>query len=72
MPESSQSNKSKKLLLTVSVEVRSDPWSPTGGNDHLRIDETLALGSCDFLEIAAILGQFHELAQQIQRKRADG
>jgi hypothetical protein len=62
----------KKLLLTVSVEVRSDPCSPTGGNDHLRIDETLALGSCDFLEIAAILGQFHELAQQIQRQRANG
>jgi hypothetical protein len=68
-----KSENRRRYLLHVSVEIHGDPTDPMGmGNDRLRVEEDVALGACGFLEIAAILGEFHELAHQIQSKRANG
>jgi len=49
----------KKYRLYVSVRIDSDE------GDHLNVSEDMQVNVRDFMEIATILGQFHELAQTI-------
>ncbi len=57
----------KRFELHITAEIRSH--SPTGGSDYLRVDETVSVGSCGFMEIAGILGEFHKLAEKIRQER---
>lgn len=48
--------------LYIDVQIRDNR-----GSGGLSIREDLELPAADFLQIAAILGQFHELAQKFKK-----
>ena len=55
----------KMLNLRIEVNVSQSEYS--SGGLHLR--EDLHIHEMDFLEMAKILGQFHDLAEKIKRER---
>lgn len=42
----------------------------TGGTGNLRIAERVQVSAESFLELAGILGEFHELAKALKRRNA--
>lgn len=61
----------QRFQLEVRVEVRQ--VLPHGGwtNNALTVQHTVELGTLDFLELAAVLGRFHELGEKIRTERAN-
>lgn len=57
----------KKFELRITIELRQTDAAYSGGG--LRIDETQQLTAESFLELAKILGRFHELGEQIAKER---
>lgn len=59
-----------KYKLRIRCEIsQTDDY----GNWHgqgLTVEETAELGTVDFMETAAILGRFHDVAVDIQAKQA--
>lgn len=53
----------KKMQLSITVSLRSD------FGDRLEVREDFEMGQIDFLEMAKILGQFHDLAQKLKSKK---
>ena len=60
------------FILDVNVQIRKvnrvggyDQWT----NEQINVSEKIELGTLDFIEVAAILGQFHELAETIKKER---
>jgi hypothetical protein len=56
-----------RFLVTVQVviqKMQQEGYGYTG--ERLTINEEFALGAADWVRIAAILGQFHGLAEEIQ------
>lgn len=49
--------------LQISIYITSNR------GDRLNVNETVSLSVCDFLDIAKILGQFHDLAQLLKAKK---
>ena len=54
------SEKKKRYELSIRASIRD-----TYESGYLNIDETVEIDAKNFLEIAAILGKFHELAQKL-------
>lgn len=55
-------------MLNLRIEVNVSNANYGGGGLHLR--EEIEMEDTDFLEMAKILGQFHDLAEKIKRERA--
>jgi len=55
----------KKFRLMVQIMIHSD-------YDRLEVREEIEIDEMGFLEIAKLLGRFHELAQQIKKERDGG
>ena len=51
--------------LRINATIRD--MSPGGG--YLNIEESVTVDAVSFLELATILGKFHELAQKIQKEK---
>ena len=45
----------------------SGQWA-LGGSNGLEISESFDLADADFLQLAGILGRFHELAERVRRE----
>lgn len=56
-----------KYTLRVSVEITSQGGYYSGG--RLGVQENIELGTLGFIELAQVLGRFHELAQTIEKER---
>jgi len=52
----------------MQVTVRVDIYQPQGGGS-INVNESFEVNDCDFIEMAKILGQFHELAKRIKSER---
>lgn len=55
------------FVLEVRVQLRNN----RDYNNRFEVNETLEIGAPDFLGIAAILGEFHNLSEKL-RAKADG
>lgn len=58
----------RSFTLDMRISIRNR-YSGGGGLD---VSEQVNLAAADFLEVAKILGQFHDLAQQISQARQTG
>lgn len=57
-----------KYVLTLQVEIQpaDDNGNPTFyNNGQLRVQETHKFLADDFMEVASVLGKFHDLAQKL-------
>lgn len=72
------SQDTQRFRLRINVGIRqlqeyphrgSGNWQETGMNQGLDIDNRIDIGDADFMELAGILGRFHELAQRIKAER---
>lgn len=62
----------QRFQLEVRIEVREvREYGQWVGNNALSVNHTVQLGTLDFLELAAILGRFHELGEKIKSERSD-
>ena len=52
-----------RLRLTAEIQ-------PSDGSGFLRVEEQAELEAEGFLEVAQVLGRFHELAQTLKTERA--
>ena len=57
----------RRKMLNLRIEVNVSQSSYGSGGLHLR--EEIEIPEADFLEMAKILGQFHDLAEKIKRER---
>lgn len=55
-----------QLDIRVTV-TRPNSWS--GSSDRFTVDENMTVPASTFMEVAAILGQFHELAEKIRTEK---
>ena len=55
---------------TIQMNVNISLYQP-GYGGTLRIEEQVELPAADFLELAKILGQFHDLAKKIKAEKAE-
>jgi hypothetical protein len=55
-----------KFRLVLNVELREKDNFSNG----LRVAEELELNAASFMDLAKILGSFHELAERLRRERA--
>lgn len=53
------------LQLDISIRLTDSQY----GGQGLSMNQSIFIKSIQFLEVAKILGQFHELALQIERER---
>jgi hypothetical protein len=58
---------SLRLRLQISIEAIPGGYNAAYGN--LQLSETVNLDAASFLEIASILGRFHELAEKVEEER---
>lgn len=56
----------KQFELTVTAEIRDRSM---GGAPGLQIRESIRLDAASFLELAKILGQFHDLTKAIESNK---
>lgn len=58
-----------KLRVQVTIERYNESYGGGSTGDRLNVNEeqTLELGS--FLELAGVLGRFHELGEQLRREQ---
>jgi len=63
-----------KYLLKVNVELVNCDGNgyPNYGTGTLRVQEELNVQAASFLEIAQILGRFHELNESLKEKHGAG
>lgn len=63
----------QQFQLEVSVEVREvstlDGYRQVSNYNRLSVRHTIELGALDFLELAQVLGRFHELGETIRKER---
>jgi len=57
----------KQFELRIHIEIEDRRYH----QGRLSISESLYLNVADFLTMAKILGQFHELAEQIKKSQSD-
>lgn len=57
----------RRYSLNIIAEIRGE--SGTNSSEYLRIDERVSVGTCGFMEICAILAQFHDLAGKLSREK---
>ncbi len=57
----------RNKMLNLRIEVNLVQSEYGSGGLHLR--EEIEIAQADFLEMAKILGQFHDLAEKIKRER---
>lgn len=57
-----------KLRIRCEIQQTDDHGSYYG--QGLTVEETVELGTVDFMETAAILGRFHDVVADIQAKQA--
>lgn len=55
-------NGEKQFELSVSVTITSNQ------GDRLYVSEQVTIKDCDFLEMAKVLGRFHDLAIELRGK----
>lgn len=60
----------QSFQLAVTLEVRQLEDGRWTGREGLQVREQVELPALGFLEIAALLGQFHELAERIKAQHA--
>lgn len=54
----------------LEVNLRIAPADPMYNRDGLEVRDALVLPPMGFLELAAVLGRFHELAEQLRAAHA--
>lgn len=54
----------------LELNMRMFPFDPTYGREGLEVRDIIELPPMGFLELAAVLGQFHELAEQLRAAHA--
>lgn len=59
-----------KYKLRVRVEVQQTDDHGGYYGQGLTVEETVELGTVDFMETAAILGRFHELGEDIKARQS--
>lgn len=59
-----------KLRIRCEISQCDDQGYAFGG-PGLTIEETVDLGTVDFLETAAILGRFHDVAENIKANKTE-
>lgn len=42
-----------------------------GSGEQLTVDHSLSLGTLDFLQLAGVLGRFHDLAEEVKRAHGE-
>jgi hypothetical protein len=57
--------------MQLRIEVRLDSYNDPSAYGNLQLSETVQIDTPSFLEVAQILGQFHELAAKIERERKE-
>jgi|GEM_PF-5009164 len=57
------------LRIQIGIEERDAHGGWTGGRLGINEEQQIDVGS--FMEIAAILGKFHALSEEIKRQRTD-
>lgn len=61
----------QRFQLDVRVEVREvGPHGEWRGNNQLSVNHSMMLGTLSFLDLAAVLGRFHDLGERVQREHA--
>ena len=60
------SEKKEDFELRINVSIRD-----TRQGGYLNIDEEVKLSKVDFFEMSAILGEFHNLVQEIKAKKGE-
>jgi hypothetical protein len=58
-----------KLNVNLEIEQLDDRGYPLG-RGGLQVRDTVELGDLGFLELAAVLGRFHDLAEVIKTEQA--
>jgi|HubBroStandDraft_3_1064219.scaffolds.fasta_scaffold421592_2 hypothetical protein len=55
--------------MQLRIEISIDAYNEPGAQGNLRISETVMIDPLGFIELAQILGRFHELAAKITEER---
>lgn len=58
-----------KYRLTLRLHVEQIDDQGRRFNEGLSVEDSLDLGQAGFMEIAGVLGRFHELAEVIKKER---
>lgn len=58
-----------RYRLDFNVTIREVDERGSTMNNALEVRDTQQLGAMDFLEIAGVLGKFHDLAQTIKKEK---
>lgn len=62
----------ERYRLEIRAELQKvDEQGYSFGNERLSVNETIDLGSMDFLGVCKVLGQFHAVAEEIKTARND-
>jgi hypothetical protein len=61
-----------RYQLKIRCEVRQTDDHGGYYGQGLTVEETIDIGTVDFMETAAVLGRFHELGQELQAKQGAG
>ncbi len=57
----------------MRIQIELNKLDPGGGwtGERMSVNESFSVSPAGFLEIAGILGRFHELAEDIRKERED-
>ena len=61
----------KENMLDLNIRITIKKSGGYSG-DRLDFEENIEMNSMEFLEMAAILGEFHKLSEKIKKERRDG
>jgi len=56
-----------QLRMNISIRAVDDHGGYYGGSDQLQVTDDINFEAASFLEIAHVLGQFHELGQKVKK-----
>ncbi len=62
---------SDRFEMRVQVELNKVDDRGAWTGERMAVNESFSVGAAGFLEIAGILGRFHELAEDIRKERED-
>jgi hypothetical protein len=56
--------------IRVTVEIRIDAYGAAAAQGNMTLREDFPMGPASFTELAAIMGQFHDLAETLKAAQA--
>jgi hypothetical protein len=57
-------------MMQLRIEVSVDAYNEPQASGNLRMSETVQIDTPSFIELAQILGRFHELAEKVTKERS--